>query len=126
VFLPANNSAVRVALFHPVVSAVVGDIDHFVSKSFGLDFSCARVLGQKFWVFSQPVENAGLARHVVVGADRAQAFTIGYALADRIHESFAIIRGAPCCLFGHDLTIYSLGRDAASPRASSAATSNFS
>src|SRR5690606_11735356 len=126
VLLPADNSAVSVALFHPVVSAVVGNVDHFISKSFGLYFSCTRVLGREFFVLCQPPEHSGLVRHSLIFTNRAQAFTIGYALADRVHESFAVIRGAPCCLFGHDLTIYSLGRDATSPRASSAATSNFS
>lgn len=57
VFKPADVVTVRCLLCHPVVATVVGNVDHFVKKGFGLFLARERVLGGEIWVFDQPLQN---------------------------------------------------------------------
>lgn len=63
---------------------VVRDIDDVVGQAIGLRLTGSRVLVRERRDQTEPFEDGRLGRHLVIAANRAEAFAIGQPFTDRV------------------------------------------
>lgn len=71
---------------------VVRDIDDVVGQAISLRLTGSRVLVRERRDQTEPFEYRRLGRHLIVAADRAEAFAIGQAFADRVRHGLVELK----------------------------------
>ena len=74
--------AILAFALHPVICGVVGNLDNLVDEVIGLHLARESVLVSEVIMDFEPAQHCFFVRHVVVAADRTQAFPFRNAQTD--------------------------------------------